>query len=467
MISRNRRSPKQTASGTLGQHLPLRGALGGLASAFLATLGIVTDRLALRRLEAAGYGRMLIAGGSVAAATLASVALVVPSAAQACSQEENQHCYSIIRSRHEFEGTWVDILTSADNVTGWNKGDFVQNETWASFSGGGWVEVGDTTGLVDWGHTQTPVYFYAGEYPAGGQHYYEGAFSTGPSIGQWFWVQEQDEGNGTWCVWINGGETQCVSGRPLFTSAVEAGLEAAVDYPVTNDGTAFAWAMNKGTGAWSSWAPESYEWTGNYCVYGVPWEPNSGLGDPGGSGLTASGMVFSTPTSNPYCKKRGSVLTAPLAGVGGVATTTEMAKPVAAGYTPASSSTLSSLQLHAIAQGVAKNAGDEEAASGTVQAVAVPLKTAMTAIEPTTSFPSSVETGYANLLQSSTELVVMHGHFKLATAHVPHGVAAPTGTVLEVVIDTHTGWVDGLGLGESAATDLSQLGPVENLSGGA
>ena len=306
-------------------------------------------------------------------ATLATLVLISPSAAQACAQPVGKHCYSIIRSEHQYEGTWVDMVTSADNVTGWNKGDYVQDETWASFPGGGWVEVGDTTGAVDWGATPTPVYFYAGEYPANEKNYYEGAFSTGPSIEQWFWVQEQDEGNGTWCVWIDGGETQCVAGRPLYTSEVEAGLEAAVDYPVTNDGTGFAWAMNPG-GAWSSWAPEKFIFNGNYCIYGVPWNPNSGLGDPGGSGLAGSGLVFSTPTNNPYCNKKSQTLASPVEdGVDGLTIATEPAKPVAAGYTLANGPTLSDGQLQEIAREVAKNASDEEAASGTLQAVETTL----------------------------------------------------------------------------------------------
>ncbi len=453
MIPRSRRYADQVTSlghQPLGFALPMRAALAALAVACMAMLGLFSG------------------------------------VAQACSRTpETNHCYALVESQHEYEGTWVDILTSSDSLSGWNEGDRLQNETWASFSGGGWVEVGDTTGSIWSYHTPTPFYFYAGEYPAGGQNFYEGDFSTGPSIGQWFWVQEQDEGNGVWCVWINGGETQCVGGRPFYTSEVEAGLEAAVNDPVVNNGTLYAWAMNLG-GAWSSWArPYYYASVRNgarYCVFPVSWDPNSGLGDPGGSNLYPTGIAFGTPNNNPNCRKENGYMSVPLGGeatlgsastlpgppsaVDGTTATTATAEPVAEGYTPASGPTLSNGQLQKITQEAAQTAGDAEAASGTVQAVQTPLKTAMSAIEPTTTLPSTPTPGYANLLQSSTDLVVLHGQFALTNAPRPHNVAVPTGSVLELVIDAHTGWIDGVRVGNRAATNLSDLGAVTTLSNG-
>jgi hypothetical protein len=44
-------------------------------------------------------------------------------------------------------------------------------------------------------------------------------------------------------------------------------------------------------------------------------------------------------------------------------------------------------------------------------------------------------------------VVTMHGHFTLSQAHMPRGMAAPTGSVLKVAVD-RTGFVVGLHLGD-------------------
>jgi hypothetical protein len=236
--------------------------------------------------------------------------------------------------------------------------------------------------------------------------------------------------------------------------------------------------MDLGSGAWSSWAEPYYYATSRngerFCVFPVSWNPNSGLGDPGGSNLYPTGIAFGTPNPNPNCLKENEYLADPLGSestppappgaVDGTTATTATAKPVAEGYTPATGPTLSDAQLQKIAQEAAQNAEDGQAASGTVQTAQTSLKTALSAIEPNGTIPATQNTGYADLLQSSTDLIVMHGQFTLTNAPRPPKTAAPTGSVLEIIIDAHTGWVDGLRVGNRAATDLSKLGAVTTLS---
>jgi hypothetical protein len=66
--------------------------------------------------------------------------------------------------------------------------------------------------------------------------------------------------------------------------------------------------------------------------------------------------------------------------------------------------------------------------------------------------------GLSAWMSSSSDLVVMHGDFTLGSAPVPPGSPAPQGTVMDVVMDAHTGSVEMLRLGNSEPTAaLSQL----------
>lgn len=145
--------------------------------------------------------------------------------ANLCKEED--HCYALFENHSTFEGTYVDLLTSSASVPEWEACSRFQNETWVRFEDGGWVEDGDTMGAIGGNcgtHTDTPVYFYAGQEPNNPENYYEQDFGSGPAIGSWFHVQEQDEGNGTWCAFINSEEVTCKAGLPLFSSQQEAGL---------------------------------------------------------------------------------------------------------------------------------------------------------------------------------------------------------------------------------------------------
>jgi hypothetical protein len=96
-------------------------------------------------------------------------------------------------------------------------------------------------------------------------------------------------------------------------------------------------------------------------------------------------------------------------------------------------------------------------------AVETPLEKAISATEPSTVLPTTRTESQSKLLKSTTVLVVLHGQFSAPNAPRPHGEPAPSGSVLELIIDAHTGWVDGYRLGESQHADLSSLGQAAAL----
>jgi hypothetical protein len=63
---------------------------------------------------------------------------------------------------------------------------------------------------------------------------------------------------------------------------------------------------------------------------------------------------------------------------------------------------------------------------------------------------------------SQVYLVAMRGHFVVNGPH-PHGSPAPKGHVLELIVDAHTGVVEGLSLGPRLRAPLSRLGRVTRL----
>ncbi|HEY1832836.1 MAG TPA: hypothetical protein VGG08_00245 [Solirubrobacteraceae bacterium] len=387
----------------------------------------------------------------------------------------NNHCYALVESTHTYEGTWVDILDSAAAI--YESQGRMQNETWASFGPDEWVEDGVTLGDVGGPngphkHTTSPIWFYAGEYPAGSKNYYEFDYESGPAPGVWFYVQEQDAGNGTWCPWLEGGEQPCVAGRPLYTASEEAGLETAAEVQPYNYGTAYAWGMNLGSGSWSGWAsPRGYYSEtpegAKYCTFGVRWNPSSGLADPGGSGDYAAGAAFGIPNGNPSCEGNGGAAMfagAPPTPFGESLTSASAEGPVPANHAAPTGSALSGSVLAAIATAVARDDGDSAVAPSSIAAVQTTLEKAISAAEPETVMPAEGTEGFNSLLKGAVDFVVLHGHFSAPTAPRPHGEPAPSGTTLELIVDAHTGWVDGFRLGEGQRADLGSLGQAVALN---
>lgn len=58
---------------------------------------------------------------------------------------------------------------------------------------------------------------------------------------------------------------------------------------------------------------------------------------------------------------------------------------------------------------------------------------------PAAAIPASP--GYTAYLADQIYVVIMRGHFTLNNAQLPNGAAAPTGTVLQVDVEAHTGQI--------------------------
>lgn len=93
------------------------------------------------------------------------------------------------------------------------------------------------------------------------------------------------------------------------------------------------------------------------------------------------------------------------------------------------------------------------------------LRSALAVGEPHATWPINPNVGEAAWLNSMVYLVVMKGNFVLTNAPVPAGDSEPAGPEMYLIIDAHTGHVEGMGLGEGASDKMTQLGQVTALEG--
>ena len=91
-----------------------------------------------------------------------------------------------------------------------------------------------------------------------------------------------------------------------------------------------------------------------------------------------------------------------------------------------------------------------------IEMVSGSLRAATGVTDPTGGLGSAVNG------QEVVDLVVMHGYFHV-NGSPPRGHHIAPGKVLELIIDAHTGFVQGLTLSDEVPVPLSQLGPVTRL----
>jgi hypothetical protein len=125
--------------------------------------------------------------------------------------------------------------------------------------------------------------------------------------------------------------------------------------------------------------------------------------------------------------------------------------------TPAPPEQVSLNTLHETALRESRQAGEP---SPTVEAANGSLEKARTVVDPQ-AIPPGAQVASPG---SSVYLVTMRGHFTLGQAGVPRGFPTPAGTVMDVVIDSHTGFVLERHVGPSAP-DLPQLGSAITVLG--
>jgi hypothetical protein len=121
---------------------------------------------------------------------------------------------------------------------------------------------------------------------------------------------------------------------------------------------------------------------------------------------------------------------------------------------------LSAEAVRAIALNVAENAGDSNPVS--ISVIHTTFADAAQAANPDLVLPSPSSSGEANFQQSSVDLLVLHGQFKL-NAPTPQGRPDPSGTVLMLAVDAYTGRIDYRGVDMAEPAGLSALGAATAL----
>lgn len=134
------------------------------------------------------------------------------------------------------------------------------------------------------------------------------------------------------------------------------------------------------------------------------------------------------------------------------------APPPLTGYQSDSGPVLADEQIAQIARTQAARAGEE---APTMTAVDTTLENAVDA-NPDNQVDAS-SPGMEALMKSEVVLVTLHGHFLLEDAPVPKGRSQPTGSVLTLAIDAHTGWVDSRELSDAPASGIADLGAARAL----
>lgn len=113
-----------------------------------------------------------------------------------------------------------------------------------------------------------------------------------------------------------------------------------------------------------------------------------------------------------------------------------------AGYVAPSGSVMSEAAVRAIALLAAERSGEASPAEVTISEGS--LSQVMALMEPqSASLPTAQSSGESAWLEAPTYRVRMTGSFELDYARVPPGEAIPTGSVLELAIDAHTGAIEG------------------------
>jgi hypothetical protein len=132
-----------------------------------------------------------------------------------------------------------------------------------------------------------------------------------------------------------------------------------------------------------------------------------------------------------------------------------------ASYTRPAGPELSDSAVDTIAQEQARIAGDPNPTS--ITATSSTYGAATAALDPEGTSPASASAGEESYRRSAVRVLVMDGDFRLDNSRVPRGYAEPSGPVLFLVIDAHTGKIDMRGIEESNPTAVAQLGNTRTI----
>jgi hypothetical protein len=379
------------------------------------------------------------------------------------------HCYAIdkwvMSSPEQVEGQFAGVTISQAAVPGAASGDRINNEMWTAFGSieqPYWIEDGIYVGheygtLEPKGRTTStePTWFYALDYESGGKHVYaERDYTFGPSVGSEWWIYHIYDGYNIWCVYFDNSEAACYgpSGFEPVSKFLEEGLE---DYynetPPINNGIMIGEGLFTGGNGWHNWLAQKFVQNSGFCAE-PPGGGDYGLGSlvwstsPCGSGDALESALDTSPSPANVQRSDGQ-LPAVISG----------SAPVQPSYTAPSSPALSVSELMSVARQVAVEAGDAGATLAGGVKTGLGMMTA--SVAPYTA-PSGASP-FTSYDASEVEWVELRGSFELVHSEVPEGQKSPTGTVLDVGIDSHTGHVDLITISESAKTaQMEALGTV-------
>jgi hypothetical protein len=142
----------------------------------------------------------------------------------------------------------------------------------------------------------------------------------------------------------------------------------------------------------------------------------------------------------------------------GVPPTSQGSDPYA-NYTAPTGPLLTMAELKALALAEAQRDGEPAPTGLTVGSGT--LFAAMDVMTPNSAPQTplaAMSSGDRAALEAPVYVIEMHGEFTLASAHQRHGEGPPQGTVLRLLVDAHTGMLEGRFVGQTAQAPLSSLG---------
>lgn len=421
---------------------------------------------------------------------LSCAALVVPlmviagqpasaSAYSSCKPLPNDnHCYAIAEWAivpNEVYGSNAWVMASKSSVEHWES-NFVDNELWTDFSSTTWIEAGFITGDCCGAHSgngSTPTAFYGSSTASNGFSSYDLGVEGG--LEKWLSIENDNEGSGYWATWVDGAGPLGANGaEPEDTIDLQDGLEMTEAYPeIVDNGQSYDTMWRDRSNAWH------YGWNDAYThavrhTPGIEGENTSptcvqptGYREPDGELWLGTAAWVSYPLEGPpgtcFEGEAGEPYVASDAESG---TISKPALPPGAesAWTnykePAGPSTLAAEQLHSSALASASAQGDSSPAG--MESVKSNLRSVLEALTNNAALPSPSSIA-GPWLESPAYLVSMTGDFTYS-GPIPAGASDPTGTVLSLAINAHTGQVEGEHLGGlNSAPNLASLGSEEAL----
>jgi hypothetical protein len=166
----------------------------------------------------------------------------------------------------------------------------------------------------------------------------------------------------------------------------------------------------------------------------------------------------------------GQVTGAPAGTTGTTGTTEPSERNPFESYEPPTGPEQPLAAVEQIAYAQALAAGEANPSDVTIEKG--PLSEVLHKLNPSYSTTEPPTAGMARVLASDVYLVTMHGHFTLTRVPVPVGTGVPTGSVLNLTINAHTGVVEGYALPlpgqqQGATTQVARVASVRHIATGA